>query len=305
MFGCYWLAQETYEAYKAMCTSYNLRYKITNPFSLINLDKPDYCFFPWPDRIVSIGIWMIFLAIILMWVYKRINVSSVYAFMSLGFAGLGGSLLLGFQTAYPRPEFVFSAFLSLTLIIASLSGFLTVMAVDKLPYFGFPDKYLLHEQTGYPLRYLPYAIGGIILLLMWLLSFSAGKFFSAECLHNKSVIYMVFGLLVLFSGVFGYAMVPFVTLYDRPLLGGGYAKIIEPMLKITGPAKRYEIIYSVIALCALYAITAVFVKGTITGDDFIGILCMGGVGLGIIHAELHRSSAHVDVKVKKKSGVWN
>ncbi len=299
------LCQETYEAYKAICTNYRLRYNITNPYRLSNLGRPDYCFFPWPDDVFSIGVWLVFCAVVAFWIYKRVNTSAVYGCIGIGFAGLGGSLLLGFQTAFPKAVYVFVFVLSLFILLSGLSGFLTILAVDKLPYFSFPDKLLLHHKTGFPQRYIPFLIGLILLTGLWSCNETVRNICLAELRHDDALFYLCLIGGVSLCGILGYALIPFVTLYDQPLLGGGYRVIIEPLLKINGPAKRYEIIAFALSICAVYGMSAMLTRG-IGGFDFAGLVCLGVIGAGIVRSELLRGSKQkYEIAVKKNAGLWN
>lgn len=301
----FWLGQETFEAYKLISKHPRIKFKMENPYRLTNLDKPDYCFFPWPDHMMSIGIWLIFVAIILFWVYRRINKSDVYAYASLGCGGLGISFLMGFTCAYPPPVFMLLAVVSLTIFLGSLSCFFTVLCVDKLPYFGINDKYLIDNENGFPLWYISYIISAIIVVFTWNLSFSGGKFFWACLGHNYTLVYLLLALMIAFGGVFGNAALPYITMYDRPLLGGGYAKILEPLLKKNGKASRSEVICAVILFCALYTIILGVFKEELTGDDYIGVISMACICMGILHGEIMRTSDNVKVVIKRDKGLWN
>ena len=301
----YLLAQETYEAYRDLSEHYLLKYEIVNPYSPTNMGRPGYCFFPWGDRMLPIAIWLFFVALILFWVYRRINVASLYCHLSLACATLAGTLLYFFRTSFPSHVGVLLAYLSIAWILGCFVGFLVMLLIDKLPNFGVPENYLLHPVTGFPKRFIAYVVAAVLVVVMWSLSFKVGKFVLSEFNGDASFFWMTNVIYICLIGTIGNAVLPWVTLYDKPLLGGGYMQTLRPLLVINGPAQRYEIMFSCVSVCVLYAIVCVWARGSVNGADFMGLVLMSVIGMSIIRAENTRTSEVIEAKVERKKGLWN
>lgn len=305
MCWCSLLAQETFESYKAICTFPRLRYILTNPYRPEYINQPGYCFFSWPDKVESLGIWLIFLGVLLLWIYKRINVAKVYACMGTGLLGLGLSLMMGFQCAFPHVVYLLISYLSLGFFVAGIAGMLTVVLSNKLPYYGVKEKYLISSATGLPQRYLTFIIGSVILAIAWKFSFSVGDFVFAEFQHNSDIFYRCGALLIVLVGVLGYACIPIKTKYDGFSFNEEIITYVEPLLRINGPAKRKELLYSMIGVCLLFFIVVTTVKQGIDSADFVGMMIISCICLAFVHAENSKSKDFSKVLPKHKRGLWN
>ena len=301
------LAQDTYEAYRQLSRHPMMKYHFSNPFFITLLDLDGYCFFPWPDVGLPLALWCFFIGAMALWIYKRINTGAVYCLLGMGF--LGFSIAMGgfFRSGFPHHYGVTLAYFSLAFIFGGFASMGTMIAVDKLPNFGIKENALLHSVTGFPKRYISYVIGTVLVAAVCiplLLCTEIGNFVLAEFNHDNDLFMMTSAGFVLLVGTLGNLALPWKTMYDRPLLGGGYMQALQPIFTLNGPATHSEMMYSIIGACAFFSIMEFCVKGSFSAADFIGLLLIAGIGFSIINAEIHRGAVR-DVHASARKGLWN
>ncbi len=294
---------QTFESYKEIACE-RMASRIDNPYAIAQLKAGSY-FFPWPDERWIFALWCAILAVMMLWLYFRVNETNLYRNLGVCFAGLSLTSMVFFGSAFPHPGGLFIAAVFIAGIMVNLSCVLAVAFVYKLPYYlGVKEDALSDSSTG-QIKIIPFGIAAFIVVLLPYF-FSGNMYYYVKQLFDGNLLwlYLVFVAMFLLAVVWGRIIVPLEDI-ENPVLGGdAKIKYVRPIFNHTGPSDRTEVIGIGLALCVVYGIVMLLFKGGISSTDIMGLLIIIALAVGIVHGEVMKSASKKPEMLVTKKSVW-
>jgi len=300
------LAQETFEGYKQIAVHDSIASRLVNPFDPGQFLQPGSFFYPYVANTPENFLICLLMGILVLWVHRRVNDTSLFQNIAIGLFGLGLVLLAFFRTAFPTVLGLLALLTCLYVVVLNFAVVVCVAAVQKLPYFGLDEKVLSDPRDGSIRPWLPYAVAGLLVLGPYWMVDDLSRVLLSLCGNIPFLAWVVLAGMVTLVGLVGNKILPWRVLTDHPILGGGYMRELAPIFSMPGPATRGEVMLIGIGGFVAYLVILFLFKGQVTGADMLGLFLVATVALNIIRAELARS-ARVEVPESRplRKSAWH
>ncbi|MBQ7503624.1 hypothetical protein IJT93_13100 [bacterium] len=208
------LAIRSFEEYEDLAVNLVVKSKWENPFNSEWLYTGHSFFFPMVEHQAVISIWMILVALMLLWYIAHVNRSDVYVLAMIGFALLGLDILFAFNTLYPSVMAMLLACAAIYFLYLSLVTFLIVLVVNYLPYFNVNQVYLYDRDGNVRKRVL--LACSVFIFFLFKLSLNPVDMFIQGSFGNSPVWYWTEAIVAIFTGALAADMfLPWNILEDK------------------------------------------------------------------------------------------
>ncbi len=298
------LAQETFEAYKGIAGHPSM--SLDNPFEPNRLLQQGNFFYPFAGHTLENTVMCLLAALVVLWVYHRVNNAPLFLNISVSLFALGAVNLVFFRTAFPQALGLVGAGVSLFFVMVNLCAILCVASVQKLPYFGLDEKVLSDPGDGSVRPWVMFVMAALVVLTPFKMVEDLWRFLSAMTDNIAFLAYVVVAGVIVLAGMVGNQLLPWRVLTEHPILGGGFMRELAPIFSMPGPATRGEVMLVGMTTFVAYLAVVFLFKEKVSGADLFGLFVVATLAFNIIRAELARS-AKVGVVEKRplRRSPWN